>query len=102
MTVGHRWKIGQLRPGSTIQFRRISVQQANELTAVGTQYFEGLERVVSAKDAFGSGAPAPVLFNQTFADLARDPKIHVIEPDTDSARPRVVFRQVCLYVPEDQ
>ncbi|KAI0721773.1 urea carboxylase [Fomitopsis betulina] len=87
------WKIGQLRPGSTIQFRRISAQQANELVPLRTRYLELIERIVSAKDAFAVDAPAPVLFSQTFPDLIQDPKLHVIEPATHSARPRVVFRQ---------
>ncbi|KAH9927658.1 urea carboxylase [Fomitopsis serialis] len=86
------WKIGQLRPGSTIQFRRISAQQATELAVVRKRYFAEIESVVSSKDTT-LDVPPPAMFALTFTDLSQDPKIHVIEPAAGSVRPRVVIRQ---------
>ncbi|TFY59196.1 hypothetical protein EVJ58_g5928 [Rhodofomes roseus] len=77
------WKVGQLRPGSTIQFRRISVEQAMELAAVRQRYFAGLEDGISSKEST-PGVPPPAIFSQTFTDLSQDPKIHVVEPAVGS------------------
>ncbi|KAI0820844.1 urea carboxylase [Trametes gibbosa] len=78
------WKLGQLRAGSTVQFRRISHEQAVEL--LRTQ--NTLTKTLAEYNASLAPWMAPEL-----DDFTTDPRLHVIAADATHGRPSVVFRQ---------
>ncbi|PCH34617.1 urea amidolyase [Wolfiporia cocos MD-104 SS10] len=86
------WKIGQLRPGSTVQFRRISPAQSVSMVALRERYFTQLAEAARSS-ALKSVPEKADLFDQVFEDCSQDPKIHTIVPLEGSMRPKVVFRQ---------
>lgn len=81
-----RWKLGQLRPGNTVQFKRISFEQAMELEALTIEYLDQVSLPNSPYQQI-----SPPLFATPFADQSEDPKLHVVP--AKGARPRVIFRQ---------
>ncbi|KAI8976308.1 urea carboxylase [Trametes punicea] len=81
------WKLGQLRAGSTVQFRRISHEQAVDLLRREQDAMKGL--MGRAKSASSPNAtPMPEL-----NDLPNDPRLHEVPADLSTARPSVIFRQ---------
>lgn len=81
-----RWKLGQLRPGNTVQFKRISFEQAMELEALTIEYLDQVSLPNSPYQQI-----SPPLFTPPFADQPEDPKLCVVP--AKGARPRVIFRQ---------
>lgn len=77
-----------MRPGNTIQFQRISYDDAVRLLEHTEDSLHALT-AVSASDT-----PSLTLLSAKSAPHVQDPKLHVIEEDRAAARPRVVFRQV--------
>ena len=75
-----RWKLGQLRPGDTVQFRRISQDDAVALLK-SAEYGTG----ATLLDDHSTGI---------IPECKQDPKLHVAREDKVTRRPRVVFRQV--------
>ncbi|THG95497.1 hypothetical protein EW026_g6172 [Hermanssonia centrifuga] len=78
------WKLGQLRPGNTLQFKRISYTDSIKLYSAVEDYFTP-----------GSNSAALSSFLQipVYEDSPHDPKLHVIPAEMDSKRPKVVFRE---------
>lgn len=77
-----------MRPGNTIQFRRISYDDAVQLLERTEDYLHALT-TLSAPDT-----PSSTLLSAELAPHVQDPKLRVIEEDRVATRPRVVFRQV--------
>ncbi|CCM00309.1 uncharacterized protein FIBRA_02339 [Fibroporia radiculosa] len=86
------WKVGQLRPGCTVQFRRITVAQSVSLMSKLDRYFEELSQTLVSPGPSSTRTKHGSL-TQTFSDSPQDPKLHIIAPPSYSIRPRVVFRQ---------
>ena len=83
----HRWKLGQLRAGSTIQFQRVSFEEAKDLFRAQERFFHGLQ--VSMQ--FSSSLPPSFPQFQT-TDHHVDPRLH--ERPSELSRPiSVIFRQ---------
>lgn len=80
------WKLGQLRPGDTVQFVRVSFEQAMALSTMTVEY---LDQISLPKSMMADG-PAP-LFSPAFEDTPADPRLHVMPARGE--RPRAVFRQ---------
>ncbi|KZT03045.1 urea carboxylase [Laetiporus sulphureus 93-53] len=85
------WKLGQLRPGNTVRFIRISFDQAIGMIGQRQHYFDRLIQCILQHNAKEAGAVE--LFARHYEDMSQSPKLHVIEPKIGSLRPRVVFRQ---------
>lgn len=91
----HRWKVGQLRPGCKVQFKRISIEQARRLSNNVSLYLSDLTQFVSTfpQNVIRS---LPLFLNTVKDDIGySDPKLHTIPADGETGRPQVVFRQVC-------
>ncbi|KAI0925356.1 hypothetical protein AcV7_005625 [Taiwanofungus camphoratus] len=90
------WKLGQLRPGCTIQFRRIPFEQAIYLNNVCEQTLQELRRGSLSLEPSSNFVSAKDLF-----DVPQDPKLSVILSPAGGTRPKVVFRQAgdsCILV----
>ncbi|KAI0323769.1 urea carboxylase [Cubamyces sp. BRFM 1775] len=81
------WKLGQLRAGSTVQFKQVSHEQAVDLLRHQQVLVDSL--VEFSKTTRPSAVPAL----REFGDLSVDPRLHVRPADPTSGRPSVVFRQ---------
>lgn len=84
------WKIGQLRPGCTIQFRRVTFVQAVSMIGIRERYFEQLSQVISGSEPPNVNV-CHELFTASWEPSLQDPKLHVIF--ASDPRPMVVFRQ---------
>ncbi|KAI0631868.1 urea carboxylase [Trametes polyzona] len=82
------WKLGQLRAGSTVQFKRISHEQAVGLLQDQDKLIHDLVEHSQTSPSSLTVPPVPHL-----EDLAMDPRLHEAFADPSSGRPRVVFRQ---------
>ena len=87
LTECDRWKLGQLRPGSTIRFQPVSYEQARELYLAQEKFF--LEFQGSIKSPISFPQPLPS-FQMTDGNI--NPRLHQTSPEP-SSRPPVVFRQ---------
>ncbi|THH28415.1 hypothetical protein EUX98_g5774 [Antrodiella citrinella] len=83
-----QWKLGQLRPGDTVQFRRISIEDAAQLRDHTDKWLE----TVLALTARFNAPPVDLLGFMLSRQFVTDPKLHVL-PST-APRSKVVFRQV--------
>ncbi|KAL1938008.1 hypothetical protein VTO73DRAFT_12019 [Trametes versicolor] len=81
------WKLGQLRAGSTVQFKRVAHEQAVEMIRNQDRLVENLVEYskTSSLPAVAS-VPEPV-------ESRMDPRLHELLADSSSGRPSVVFRQ---------
>ncbi|KAI0357270.1 urea carboxylase [Trametes cingulata] len=77
------WKLGQLRAGATVRFKRISHEQA---VALLRQQNDLMKNVASS-------STASVLASSTLENQPIDPRLHEVPADPASGRPGVVFRQ---------
>ncbi|KAM5536440.1 hypothetical protein V8D89_009876 [Ganoderma adspersum] len=82
-----RWKLGQLRAGSTIQFQRVSFEEARDLYQAQERFFRGLQVSIE----FSSPLPPSLPPFETTDDHI-DPRLHEI-PHALSTPSSVVFRQ---------
>ncbi|KAH9896131.1 urea carboxylase [Cubamyces lactineus] len=81
------WKLGQLRAGSTVQFKQVSHEQAVDL-------LHHQERLIDSLVEFSKTTKAPVFPTLgEFDVVSMDPRLYVRHADTTSGRPGVVFRQ---------
>ncbi|KAF9264321.1 urea carboxylase [Marasmius fiardii PR-910] len=81
------WKTGQLNPGDTIQFTRVTWEQARVLQERNESFIGGIE------NSIGSTALLAATFNLShaeFEDAPYDPKLRVITPT--ATKPQAVFR----------
>lgn len=87
-----RWKLGQLRPGDRVQFKRISYDDAMKLHEHTNKW---LETVLALSSGFNASPVNLLSFTPSDDNFSQDPKLHAI-PATD-LKPKVVFRQVRLF-----
>ncbi|TFK80957.1 urea carboxylase [Polyporus arcularius HHB13444] len=80
------WKLGQLRAGNTVQFKRISHDQAMSLYKDQEQLLDTLA------DPPSTGLPSPPA-SANLEDLNIDPRLYTVPPDASTKHPGVVFRQ---------
>ncbi len=87
-----RWKLGQLRPGDTVQFKCITFDAARQLASDVSSHLQAIRAFVegSADERFVSELTAPPYTAQELAE-PQDPKLEVLQ---SPGKPRVVFRQV--------
>ncbi|KAI0759541.1 urea carboxylase [Trametes elegans] len=81
------WKLGQLKAGSTVQFKRVSHDQALDLL----QRQEALLK--NLVEALKTSAPPVVPANPELSDLPVDPRLYEVAADPTGGRPHTVFRQ---------
>ncbi|KAI0641597.1 urea carboxylase [Trametes meyenii] len=81
------WKLGQLRAGSTVRFKRLSHEQAAESLRRHDTFMRSL---VECRGAI-SGVPPLSDFEPD--DQPINPRLREVPADFDSGRPGVVFRQ---------
>ncbi|GBE85595.1 Putative urea [Sparassis crispa] len=86
------WKLGQLRPGCTVRFKRITFAQALQLHRRREEYLGNLSHICSTSESF-SVSVANDFLQDNLEDVEQDSKLHVISPVAGSPRPQVVFRQ---------
>ncbi|KZT52397.1 hypothetical protein CALCODRAFT_441644 [Calocera cornea HHB12733] len=81
------WKLGQLRPGNTVQFRRISLSDARALKGHYDTWLDAIEGKILLKAQRGAldYIPSPL--------FRYDPKLAVYPADEGTGRPEVVYRQ---------
>ncbi|EJU02057.1 urea amidolyase [Dacryopinax primogenitus] len=81
------WKLGQLRPGNTVQFRRISLEDARGLNEHCNTWLDAVEGKTPLKPQRGAldYVPSP--------HFRYDPKLAVYPADESTGRPEVVYRQ---------
>ncbi|KZO93557.1 urea carboxylase [Calocera viscosa TUFC12733] len=81
------WKLGQLRPGNTVQFRRVSLADARGLQGHYDTWLDAVEGKILLKAQRGALDYAP---SSTFR---YDPKLATYPADHGTGRPEVVYRQ---------
>ncbi|KAH8104150.1 allophanate hydrolase subunit 2-domain-containing protein [Phellopilus nigrolimitatus] len=82
-----QWKIGQLRPGDSVRFERISYGDAFRLQELCDKW---LETVIAISSGFNA-SPFDLLKFSPEGQALRDPKLHTIP--ALPGKPKVVFRQ---------
>lgn len=87
----YRWKLGQLSPGSNVQFRRISYSTAVEIQKHNEKFLAKVEEIVSGQQ----GEPAMALYNDTQRDQEYSPKLYQ-KRESESEKDAFVLRQVCF------
>ncbi|KAI0046085.1 urea carboxylase [Auriscalpium vulgare] len=85
---GDMWKLGQLSPGCTLQFERVSWSEARRLKAEEAQWTADVETATS-----GTFTEGTTVERMQTPSSARDPKLHVTAASSNSVRPQVVYRQ---------
>ncbi len=78
------WKLGQLKAGNTVRFKRISYGQATALHREQESFLEKLAE---------SSSTPPLPLDTSLEDTDIDPRLHVVHPEPHTRRPGVVFRQ---------
>ncbi|KAI0808367.1 urea carboxylase [Fomes fomentarius] len=78
------WKLGQLKAGNTVRFKRISYGQATALHKEQESFLEKL-----AESSF----TPPLPLDSSLEDTDIAPCLHVVHPEPHTHRPGVVFRQ---------
>jgi hypothetical protein len=86
-----RWKVGQLRPGSTIQFKKVSYSHALHLEEGVRAWFHSLRSCVESGSF--DNLPNSVLSLKPREKL-EDSIMLVNGSQRTSERPRAIFRQV--------
>ncbi|KDQ58291.1 hypothetical protein JAAARDRAFT_193705 [Jaapia argillacea MUCL 33604] len=91
VATGELWKLGQLRAGNTIHFKRVSFKQSMLLNGRCSRWLDSVADHVS-------GSSPDVMLNPLFEfenmmDESHNPKLHTIPAKEGTERPRVVFRQ---------
>jgi urea carboxylase len=86
-----RWKLGQLSPGSTVQFRRISWTDARALEILYDEWLGSVRAMVSKKLTYNDIPPFPM---PAYSEAMDEPILHITSSPKGSAKPTTVFRQV--------
>ena len=86
-TYHDRWKLGQLRAGSTIRFQRVTFKEAQDLYRAQENFFRGLQVSIEFSSSFPPSLP---LFQTSDGHI--DPRLHETPPSLPR-RSSVVFRQ---------
>lgn len=92
LTVIHAdlWKIGQLRPGSTLRFHRVSIATALDARRENEKYLKNFARALSS-GSFADVSPASAQLSVVLPRCT-DPAV-VMELEPTEAHPRVTYRQ---------
>lgn len=85
----HRWKLGQLSPGSMVTFKRISWAEAQIGARAARLWTEDVQSAVS-----GSAVPTRAALSVESETRHLSPILQKIMPPAGSPRPTVTFRQV--------
>jgi urea carboxylase len=80
----NRWKVGQLSPGCTVEFRRVSWAVSTRLTARNVSWLSQISKEETQT--------SNLLLAAEIADTPQDPKLFVVP--ASETRPLVVLRQV--------
>lgn len=93
LTVVHAdlWKVGQLKPGSTLTFHRISIATALEARRRNNKYLEDLDIAILSRD-FSNVHPVSGLLADTSVSGCTDPSV-VKQLEASGSRPLVTYRQ---------
>lgn len=93
LTVIHAdlWKVGQLKPGGTLRFHRVSIQTALESRRQNDLYIKDLGRAIQSRD-FSSIQPASGRLNDLSVSGCTDPAV-VKRLAALDGRPPVTYRQ---------
>ncbi|KZT20522.1 urea carboxylase [Neolentinus lepideus HHB14362 ss-1] len=83
---GDYWKLGQVRAGDTIRFRRVTFQEAMRLIDRGVQWLEAVKNQMLEYSA-------EELVKLVEEEDRKGPILKVIDVVAETGRPRVVFRQ---------
>lgn len=86
----HRWKLGQLSPGSTVTFSKISWQDAQACRKDSVRWIETIQAAVK-----GCQPRADTIVDGAFEITELSGILHRNERLFGSPRPAVTFRQVC-------
>lgn len=87
VATGERWKLGQLSPGSTVTFRRISWQDAQACMKALFRWIEAVQAVVAGSQ------PHVGFVDDALEDKELSGILHRNERSPGSPRPAVTFRQ---------
>ncbi|KAG1727747.1 allophanate hydrolase subunit 2-domain-containing protein [Suillus paluster] len=88
VAIGERWKLGQLSPGSTVTFRKISWQDAQDCRKSSLRWIETVQAAVA-----GSRPQTPDFIDDALEGMELSGILHKNEPLSGSLRPAVTFRQ---------
>ncbi|KAH0835743.1 allophanate hydrolase subunit 2-domain-containing protein [Lanmaoa asiatica] len=88
VTSGDLWKLGQLSPGSTVMFKRISWAEAQIGAQAARLWTEDVQSAVSGSTVPTRAAPSTESKSRHFS-----PILQKIVPPVGSPRPAVTFRQ---------
>jgi urea carboxylase len=84
------WRVGQIKPGNTIRFRRISFAQARELAARLDSYLLSVAEFVAQR----AKSVDPLSFELPIVADADNAVLYRAEPAPEKRRPEIVYRQV--------
>jgi hypothetical protein len=91
-----RWKLGQLAPGNTVQFRRITRKRALEQLSLQEEWLNVVQVSVgvllSGKSPNADRFP---LLDSSQEDTPLSPILHISEAPQNKPELRIVIRQVC-------
>ena len=88
----YRWKLGQLRGGNTVRFKRITYKQATQLHEEQARFLGNLGRHSWTSDSPSTLSPTNHLAD-SFDDQDIDPILHQTLSATSGSRPGTTFRQ---------
>lgn len=89
-----RWKVGQLRPGATVEFKRITFDTARRLASRQKQYLNRIREAAFPQNSTSIHCTGDHDLNAIYDDGPQDPKLHVLQ---SSDRAKAIFRQVGLF-----
>ncbi|KAH9475545.1 Putative urea carboxylase [Psilocybe cubensis] len=87
------WKLGQLGPGNTIEFRRISWSSAIQRSVSNIQWLEAVEQSCSSHKLKETSISRFTLLDTDVKDTEYPTVLHVRHVDRDALAKRVTFRQ---------
>lgn len=100
VTTGDLWRLGQLRPGDVVRFRRVSLKDAKRLEEHNAAYIRSIADFISGSsgDSESEKTKATVLTVDSFvpahdSEIPVSPIMAVIPFDPKTRRPKVVYRQ---------
>lgn len=83
------WKLGQLKSGDTLRYKRVSLEEALSLRKQNDHYLESVEKAVKAADGFEDIQP----LNTTFEPSGEFGKAVIWERQAKGRQPQVRYRQ---------
>jgi urea carboxylase len=84
------WRVGQIKPGNTVRFRRISFEQARELAARIEAYVSAVAKFVAGK----TRSVDPLVVELPLVDGTDNAILRRIGASQEKRRPEIVYRQV--------